>query len=83
MPSRRFAPPWSIEDIGAAFVVKDSSGQKLAYSVMRKSPAIVSQATHQGRGAADHDTLLQAPEFMTIVAEQIFEKADSIVHRGS
>jgi hypothetical protein len=28
---RRFPPPWSIEDIGAAFVVKDSSGQKLAY----------------------------------------------------
>jgi hypothetical protein len=28
--SRRFPPPWSIEDIGACFVVKDSSGQKLA-----------------------------------------------------
>jgi len=27
-PSRRFPPPWSIEDIGAAFVVKDSTGQK-------------------------------------------------------
>jgi hypothetical protein len=24
---RRFPPPWSIEDIGAAFVVKDGSGQ--------------------------------------------------------
>jgi len=29
-------------------------------------------------GATDHDTLLQAPELMTIGAEQIFEKADSI-----
>jgi hypothetical protein len=29
--SRRFPPPWSIEDIGAAFVVKDANGQKLAY----------------------------------------------------
>jgi len=28
---RRFPPPWSVEDIGAAFVVKDSAGQKLAY----------------------------------------------------
>jgi hypothetical protein len=28
---RRFPPPWSIEDIGAAFVVKDASGQKLGY----------------------------------------------------
>jgi hypothetical protein len=32
-------------------------------------------------GATDHDTLLQAPELMTIGAEQIFEKADSIAHR--
>jgi hypothetical protein len=24
---RRFPPPWSFEDIGAAFVVKDGSGQ--------------------------------------------------------
>jgi hypothetical protein len=31
VPSRRFPPPWSIEDIGAAFVVKDANGQKLAY----------------------------------------------------
>jgi len=23
---RRFPPPWSVEDIGAAFVVKDGSG---------------------------------------------------------
>jgi hypothetical protein len=28
---RRFPPPWSVEDIGAAFVVKDASGQKLGY----------------------------------------------------
>jgi hypothetical protein len=28
---RRFPPPWSVEDIDAAFVVKDNSGQKLAY----------------------------------------------------
>jgi hypothetical protein len=28
---RRFPPPWTIEDIGAAFVVKDSAGQQLAY----------------------------------------------------
>jgi hypothetical protein len=29
--SRRFPPPWSIEDSGAAFVVKDGGGQKLVY----------------------------------------------------
>jgi hypothetical protein len=26
---RGFPPPWSVEDIGTAFVVKDGSGQKL------------------------------------------------------
>ncbi len=31
MTERRFPPPWSVEDIDAAFVVKDSAGQKLAY----------------------------------------------------
>jgi len=24
MPARRFPPPWSVEDIGAAFVVRDA-----------------------------------------------------------
>jgi hypothetical protein len=28
MVSRRFPPPWSVEDIGAAFVVMDRTGQK-------------------------------------------------------
>jgi len=27
MPSRRFPPPWSVEEFGAAFVVKDSAAQ--------------------------------------------------------
>jgi hypothetical protein len=32
MPTnRRFPPPWSVEDTGAAFVVKDGGGQKLGY----------------------------------------------------
>ena len=31
MAKRRFLPPWSVEDIDAAFVVKDGSGQKVAY----------------------------------------------------
>jgi len=28
MPSRRFPPPWSVEEFGAAFVVKDSAAQE-------------------------------------------------------
>jgi hypothetical protein len=33
----RFPPPWSIADIGAAFVVKDSAGQKLGLFITKKS----------------------------------------------
>ncbi len=35
---RRFPPPWSVEDIGAAFVVKENSGQKLAYVYYEEEP---------------------------------------------
>ena len=38
MAERRFPPPWSIEDIGAAFVVKDSAGQKLACVYFEEEP---------------------------------------------
>jgi hypothetical protein len=35
---RRFPPRWSVEDIDAAFVVKDHSGQKLAYVYYEDEP---------------------------------------------
>jgi hypothetical protein len=40
---RRFSPPWTVEDIGAdvqraAFVVKDASGQQLAYVYNEDEP---------------------------------------------
>jgi hypothetical protein len=38
MPPRRFLPPWSVEDIDAAFVVKDGNGQKLAYVYYEEEP---------------------------------------------
>ena len=28
---RRFPPPWSVDDIGGCFLVKDANGQMLAY----------------------------------------------------
>ena len=31
MKKRRFPPPWTVEELDAAFVVKDSAGQKLGY----------------------------------------------------
>ena len=29
MTERRFPPPWSVEDIGTAFIVTDGAGQKV------------------------------------------------------
>jgi hypothetical protein len=31
MPERRFPPPWSVEEYPGYFIVKDHSGQELAY----------------------------------------------------
>jgi hypothetical protein len=38
MAARRFPRPWSVEDIGACFVVKDSNGQKLACVYYEEEP---------------------------------------------
>jgi hypothetical protein len=38
MPSRRFPPPWSVEELDACFIVKDSSGQKLGYFYYEEEP---------------------------------------------
>jgi hypothetical protein len=45
MPSpRRFPPPWSVEDIGAAFVVRDHNEQALAYVYYEGEPGRQSAA---------------------------------------
>ncbi len=38
MPARRFPPPWTVEDIGVAFKVCDSTGQRLAYVYFEEEP---------------------------------------------
>ena len=38
MRVRRFPAPWSVEDIDAAFVLKDGSGQKVAYVYYEEEP---------------------------------------------
>jgi hypothetical protein len=35
---RRFPPPWSVDELEACFVVKDSAGQKLAYVYFEEDP---------------------------------------------
>ena len=38
MPSRRFPPPWSVEEQDACFVVRDHNGQALAYVYFEDEP---------------------------------------------
>jgi hypothetical protein len=38
MTPRRLPPPWSIEDEGACFIVRDHGGQKLAYVYYEEEP---------------------------------------------
>jgi hypothetical protein len=49
---RRFPPPWSIEDLGAAFVVKDSARRKLAYVYFEEKPGWRSAASQLGKDEA-------------------------------
>jgi hypothetical protein len=38
LASRRFPAPWSVEETAACFIVKDSTGQKLAYVYFEDEP---------------------------------------------
>ena len=41
MPSRRFPPPWDIEEANAScFIVKDNNGHALAYVYFESDPAV-------------------------------------------
>ena len=56
MPSaRRFPPPWTAEETDACFIVRDASGQALAYVYFEEEPGRTSggEATDPRRGAAD------------------------------
>jgi hypothetical protein len=38
VPARRFPPPWTAEDNGACFIVRDHKGQALAYVYYEDEP---------------------------------------------
>jgi hypothetical protein len=42
--TRRFPPPWSVDELEACFVVKDSAGQKLACVYFEDEPSRQSTA---------------------------------------
>jgi hypothetical protein len=52
MKTRRFPQPWSIEDLGAAFVVKDSARHKLAYVYYEDRPGRRSASIAKQRRSA-------------------------------
>ena len=37
-PSRRFPPPWTVDETDACFIVKDATGQALAYVYYEDEP---------------------------------------------
>jgi hypothetical protein len=61
--SRRFPPPWTVEDIGAAFVVTDSAGQKLAYVYFEGEARRRNATRHQLSGGAGPALLQDGPPF--------------------
>ena len=50
MTARRFPSPWSVAELDACFVVRDHSGQKLAYVYYEDEPgpASRSQVAYEG-----------------------------------
>ena len=52
MKGGRLPPPWSIQDLGAAFVVKDSARRKLVYVYFEEKPAWRSAASQLGKDEA-------------------------------
>ena len=35
---RRFSPPWTVEDNGACFIIRDANGHSLAYAYYEVEP---------------------------------------------
>ena len=52
MPARRFPPPWTTEDNGAAFIIKDASGFAVSYVYYEQEPGRRAAATLMTRDEA-------------------------------
>ena len=61
MPARRLPPPWSVEELAACFIVKDTAGQKLAFVYFEHEPGRRSAAnllTHDEANIAKRPELV-------------------------
>jgi hypothetical protein len=58
MTARRFPPPWSVEELDACFVVRDHSGQQLAYVYFEDEPGRRSAAKLLSKDEANIAKLL-------------------------
>ena len=50
--TRRFTPPWTVEETLACFIIKDHRGQKLAYAYYEEEPGRQSAANQLTRDEA-------------------------------
>ena len=71
MTERRFPLPWSVEDIGVVFVLKDGSGQRLAYVYFEEEPGRRSAAKLHSKGEArqsgEYRAVARVPRFQAEV----------------
>jgi hypothetical protein len=67
MPSRRFPPPWSVEETGACYIVRDHDGQALAYVYYEEEPGRRSAAKLLSNDEARRITanIVKLPELLT------------------
>lgn len=52
MPRRRFPAPWFVDELAAAFVVRDDNGQAIAYVYFEDEPGRRAAAKLLGRDEA-------------------------------
>jgi hypothetical protein len=66
MLSRRFSPPWTVEEQAACFVVRDANGQQLAYVYFEDEPGSRSAAKLLSRDEARRITakLAKLPDLL-------------------
>jgi hypothetical protein len=71
MNARRFPPPWSVEELDACFVVKDSSGQKPSYTRFQRARVLPFGLRGHARASISEFTNRRGP------AGGLHRKADS------